>query len=99
MSLTLEEQIGFPPNSGRTQDETFIREHPLAHAVVRSWLQTKGIPYKAAKSALPNSLASAYVNHRYLVSWRNRINPQWALLSGDDDAYNGTNSSEDFQIY
>lgn len=81
----LEHQIGFPPNGGRSSEELFITNSPMAHALVRSWLQRQGIPYKAAKSALPKSLASAYVNQRYLNSWRTRINPQWELLGTTSD--------------
>jgi hypothetical protein len=79
------ERIGFAPNSGRASDELAIKDSPEKLAIAREWLQRQGLPFKAVKSALPGSVASAYVNKRYLNSWRTRLNPQWALLSGDDD--------------
>lgn len=83
----LTQLLGFPPNTGSGAHERTIVSSALNANAVRQWLQTQGIPYKAAKSAMPTSLASAYVNKRYLHAWRKRINPQWDLLNvtGDDD--------------
>lgn len=78
--------LGFPPNTGSKEHERTITSSALNTAQVRQWLQLQGIPYKAAKSALAASAASAYVNKRYLQSWRRRINPQWDLLNADSDS-------------
>lgn len=83
MADDLVERIGFEPNSGRGTHEQEILASTAKQSLVRQWLQRQGIPFKAAKSALPSSLASAYCNQRYLNSWRTRLNPQWALLSED----------------
>jgi hypothetical protein len=44
-----------------------------------------GIPEKQARTAVATSLAKAYCIRPYLLSWRNRVNPNWALLGGDGD--------------
>ena len=75
----LERDIGFPPNSGLDDHKRNITTSAMAIALVRSWVQSQGIPYKAARSALPESLAAAYTNNRYLNSWRKRLNPNWDL--------------------
>jgi hypothetical protein len=48
-------------------------------------LQEQGLPKSAVTTAPVNSLALAYIIPNYLRSWRNRVNPNWALLGGDDD--------------
>lgn len=82
----LEKLIGFPPNTDKTSDQAIIIGNGALQAYVRSWLQSQGIPFKAAKSALPASLAAAYVNGKYLKGWRTRINPNWELLDNGSDS-------------
>lgn len=89
-SQQLEQQIGFAPNSGLQTHIHAILTSATMQNDVRSWLQTQGIPFKAAKSSLPASLAQAYTNRRYLRTWRNRINPSFELLGGSDDEASAT---------
>jgi cobaltochelatase CobS len=85
--------IGIQPFSQRTFDEQELlrklRETPTLTSMVKLFLTRHGLPERTLRSALPNSLVSAYVNQAYLVSWRNRVNPSFArsssLMDDDDD--------------
>ena len=83
----LEKEIGHEPFVSYKQDdlELGIRSSPSFRLLLNEWLIKQGIPHKAATSAYPNSVASAYCKRGYLNTWRNRINPAWSLLGGDED--------------
>jgi MoxR-like ATPase len=88
----LEGTIGLPPgNHGNVPQaaiaalEDRAKANPQILTALRDWITRQGLPQKHVHAALPSSLAKAYLAKPYLVSWRNRVNPQWALLGGADE--------------
>ncbi len=49
------------------------------------YLSKIGLPDKSLTTANHASLAKAYTISAYAKAWRNRVNPNWSLLSGDDE--------------
>lgn len=87
----LEASIGLRSNSGRKTDEEalaarLLNLESMLKANLDAWLVKQGLPDKNVKGALSSSKVKAYVNANYLRGWRNKVNPSWALLSGEDDA-------------
>src|SRR5574337_1632907 len=92
----IEAQIGLKPNQGLVTPDILDK---VLHqrSLFNSWLSAKGIPLKSSTSAVPNSVASAYSNERYLASWRSRVNPAWNRSADDAmaalDALDATETS------
>jgi hypothetical protein len=85
----LEARIGFPPFS----KESWQIEAELAPSIegsaarkraIAEWVALQGIPYKQAMAAMTTSLAAAYANKNYLITWRNRVNPSLKLLGEEN---------------
>lgn len=53
--------------------------------LLRQWLIKQGIPSTNAASAIDNSLVKSYCIPAYLRSWRNKVNPVFALLGGGEE--------------
>jgi cobaltochelatase CobS len=89
----LEISIGFPPFSQRPSDEALLMTDTKVLGYARLWLGKQGLPDKVIRSALPKSVATAYVSKPYLNAWRRRVNPAWDLLDGGDGDDEGTSST------
>lgn len=82
----LEAAIGLAQRPG---NEVLIQQHYVGDAAIKGllirWLIKHGIPASGASVANVSSVAKAYCNPSYLRGWRNRVNPNFALLGGEDD--------------
>jgi cobaltochelatase CobS len=89
---TLLQMLGAMPQTGLKSDITLVEQRVSADwrssALIAAWLGKQGLPSTALKGAPVNSLCLAYCVPNYLRSWRNRVNPNWALLGGDDNLDN-----------
>jgi hypothetical protein len=82
----LEAVIGISPVAGNERaimDK--ILENPSTRSFINEWIAKQGIPIASAKTASTTSIARAYCIPGYLRSWRNRVNPNFALLGDDDE--------------
>ena len=90
---SLEEKIKIPPGNPLSErallailtdsNASTISEYKN---LLRQWLIRQGIPERNAIGAMETSLAKAYCIPNYLRSWRNKVNPSFALLGeiGDE---------------
>ena len=58
---------------------------PASRIYAVHYLSKIGLPDKSLTTANNASLAKAYTISAYAKAWRNRVNPNWSLLSGDDE--------------
>src|ERR1039458_8275458 len=89
---SLQEKIKIQPNqpsSERTllailtgSNATVIQE---CRVLLRAWLRKRGMPDRPAISASGTSVALGFCKRAYLRGWRNRVNPAFGLLGGDDE--------------
>jgi MoxR-like ATPase len=82
--------FGFPPNTRNNENETKLysfmqTDRANTRLLIHNFLVSSGIPPKDANQALDQSLVKAYLASGYLHTWRNRVNPHWALLGDMDD--------------
>lgn len=101
-------EIGFLPGQGSTYEigqltdkltSSHFNFNALTKLLVMEHLSKQGLPPKALSASTASSLASAYGAIPYLRAWRNRVNPNWALLGGtgdDDDGDDSDSSAEKF---
>ena len=57
----------------------------ICKVFIQRWLIRQGLPEKAVNAASDTSLSRAYCHKPYLISWRNRVNPSFALLDSSED--------------
>jgi hypothetical protein len=87
----LENLIGIPSKSAtETQLLELLETQPSKKALIQDWLAKQGIPHTFSRSSQNTSLARAYSAVSYLRSWRNRVNPSFALLGEVEDDYKVT---------
>jgi hypothetical protein len=89
--------LGALPQTGQKADVDAVSKNLTdqfsAKHLLHTWLNKQGLPAPSLKNSTINSLALAYVMPAYLKSWRNRVNPNWALLGGEDDEDDYDNES------
>jgi MoxR-like ATPase len=87
--LIAEKSLGVPFGRGLNADTETAKQKIASSAICRqdviNFLAKQGLPEPSLRKTADNSLALAFTIPSYLRSWRNRVNPTWALLGGDDD--------------
>jgi len=87
--LIAEKSLGIPFGRGLKEDTETAKEKIASSAICRqdviTFLSKQGLPEASLRKTADNSLALAFTVPSYLRSWRNRVNPTWAMLGGDDD--------------
>lgn len=94
-TLALEKAIAVKPgtNSSTASQSLTVRISAMENMLLinlRLWLVKQGLPVNSVKAATITSIVNAYNSRPYLLSWRNRVNPSWALLGGDIDEEEAT---------
>lgn len=97
---SLQAKIGFEPvpDSKLALEHRFetlpVNDQRQLRENIKLWLTKQGIPHKSMQASLDSSLIKGYCIKAYLVQWRNRANPSFALLGGDDDEADASDEAE-----
>ena len=84
----IEMAIGYAPiasSEAALNNSMYGAQKATLRSQLISWIILNGIPARPAATALDKSLILSYCHRSYLLNWRQRINPSFALLGGEED--------------